>query len=256
MTITGSGATANLSGLGLCTVRVDEPAKTTVRNDNGIIWQHTGWIDGWNRQDDDVLHAALDLDGDGSQEIPIVNLRTMWTGVLKWSNGALHVPWASASPIDGWNRSNSDRFLPADVDGDGRQEIVIANNDDGWTGVLKWESGALRVVWASPSPIDQWNRHADYFTSNDIDQDGCDEVAIANFNDGWLGVLKWENGRLHVLWASPSPITGPAGSCDVKKGGEIDPWGEHGIRLVGTDDEKYFFAWERSALQLVAYETH
>jgi hypothetical protein len=105
----------------------------------------------------------------------------------------------SASPVTGpagnWNRG-PDIFTAADLDGDGAVEIVIANNTDLLTGVLKWQDSQLRTIWMSPSPISgmsgSWNRGQDLFTPADIDGDGAVEIVIANDTDLWTGVLKWE----------------------------------------------------------------
>jgi hypothetical protein len=40
--------------------------------------------------------------------------------------------------VGDWYFGEWDVFPPADVDGDGLQEIVIYNMNDLWTGVLKW----------------------------------------------------------------------------------------------------------------------
>ena len=64
--------------------------------------------------------------------------------------------WMSGTPLAGpagdWFRG-IDEFVAADVDGDGEVEVVIFNNADLWTAVLKWQDGALVPVWMSPSPL-------------------------------------------------------------------------------------------------------
>jgi hypothetical protein len=193
---------------------------------------------GWNRDVDGVLDIfmAADVDGDGQVEILIANNQETihegitghpvgtkgnnWTGVLKWQGSALVPVWISPSPLDGtggggWNRGE-DIFTAADVDGDGRVEIVIANNTDNWTGVLKWDGGALVPVWMSPSPLNgtggSWNRGTDAFGGVDVDGDGQVEIVVGNYTDNWMGVLKWQSGALVPVWMSPSPLKGPAGN--------------------------------------------
>jgi hypothetical protein len=102
------------------------------------------------------------------------------------------------SPIYGsvgnWSRG-PDIFTAADVDGDGSKEIVISNNTDGWTGVLKWNGSALAPVWMVPSPISgpagKWSRGPDIFTAADVNGDKLTELVISDNSDGWTGVLKW-----------------------------------------------------------------
>jgi hypothetical protein len=119
--------------------------------------------------------------------------------VLKWNGTALAPIWASPSPLvgpaGGWRRGK-DSFIAADVDGDGRVEIVIANKSDGWTGVLKWNGAALAPIWASSSPLNgplgNWQRGLlDIFVAADVDHDGLAEAVVASNDDGWAGALKW-----------------------------------------------------------------
>ena len=70
--------------------------------------------------------------------------------------------------------------------------MVIFNNADLWTAVLKWQDGALVPVWMSPSPLGapgpvQWDRGIDRFVAADVDGDGQVEVVIYNNNDLWTG---------------------------------------------------------------------
>ena len=71
-------------------------------------------------------------------------------------NTALYTPPSPAPLGNPWDPGNWDlgpaftfggpnaaTFAAADVDGDGQVEVVIFNNADLWTGVLKWQNGAL-----------------------------------------------------------------------------------------------------------------
>jgi hypothetical protein len=121
---------------------------TMVFKDGAAIWDHVGWIDGWNRRPWDAFALAVDVDGDGAEEILILNNRDLWTGVMKWTAGALHVPWASPSPIQGpaggWNRRADDVFSQ---DGyPGSNVVYVDHQADHWHGVLAWQSGNLVLV--------------------------------------------------------------------------------------------------------------
>ena len=121
--------------------------------------------------------------------------------MLKWQNGALVPVWESGTPLAGpalgTGSGGIDGFVAADVDGDGEVEVVIFNNADLWTAVLKWQDGALVPVWMSPKPAGRsgpgakWDRGIDGFVAADVDGDGQVEVVIDNNNDLWTGVLKW-----------------------------------------------------------------
>ncbi len=246
----------------LCGTAQDQYAAViSDRNQNSSLWQYlqaggeTGkvllppfyWAGSWDRHAQDVFTAA-DVDGDGEVEIVATDNGDGWTGVLKWQGGALVPVWMSPSPLAGpegnWDRHAQDVFTAADVDGDGEVEIVATDNGDGWTGVLKWQGGALVPVWMSPSPLagpaGNWDRHAqDVFTAADVDGDGEVEIVATDNGDGWTGVLKWQGGALVPVWMSPSPLTGPAGNWDrhaqdVFTAVDVDGDGE--VEIVATDN--------------------
>lgn len=177
---------------------------TQVIKNGNIIWSHKGAIDGWNRSDDDLFFPA-DLDGDGRQEIVVADDKDRWTGVWKWDGQNLHTIWGSPSPLHGpaggWNRG-WDIIMPCDVDDDGCMEIVIANNTDRWTGVLKWQ-GALGPVWMSPSPLHgpagSWAR-----SGSDMFSTGGDHL-VHICNGQVSGVLEWQNGSLALIEIAQHP---------------------------------------------------
>lgn len=183
-------------------------------------WMVTGRIQGtgmhWSRGID-TFHAA-DIDGDGRDEIVIANNQNGWIGVLKWIGSALAPVWMVTGRIQGngmhWSRG-SDLFYVADVDGDGLDEIVIVNNQNGWIGVLKWNGAALAPVWMVTGRIQgngmHWSRGQDIFHVADVDGDGRDEILIANNQNGWIGVLKWNGTALSPVWMITGRVQGPGG---------------------------------------------
>jgi hypothetical protein len=196
-----------------------------------------------------------DLDGDG--ELETVIGQGNQTTVLKND----HVLWTHIGPIDGWNRGDDDTFYPADIDGDHRQEIVVADNVDRWTGVFKWDGVNLRTVWGSSSPLQGaaggWFRGIDVMIPYDIDGDGRTEVFIANNVDEWTGVLKWDGSRLGPVWMSPSPITGPGGKWTRRSSdaflGESD--GIHISYATSTYVSTAILGWYNGALVPVKIDT-
>lgn len=156
---------------------------------------HGGAAGNWKPGRDSFI--AADVDGDGQVEIVIAGDADGWTGVLKWDGAVLALVSTNTRPLDRpmtkW-RNGQDSYTAADVDGDGRVEIVIAG-EFGSTEVLKWSGGALLPMWMSFSPLDgpagSWRRGPDTFIAADVDHDGAVETVVANNNDGWAGLLKW-----------------------------------------------------------------
>lgn len=155
-----------------------------------------------------VASVNADLDGDGQvgtvQSTDDGHTTVVRNGVVLWD----HEGW-----IQGWNRRPWDGLLAADVDQDGAQEIVIWNNQDGWTGVLKWQAGALALLWASPSPLHgpagQWNRRSgDQFSRIVYDA----QIAVAVVHppvDFWSGVLVWQSNALMPVLITQGPLPPP-----------------------------------------------
>ncbi|WP_300611804.1 hypothetical protein [Trebonia sp.] len=199
----------------------------------------------WDRGIDSFV--AADVDGDGETEIVIYNDTDLWTGVLKWQNGALGPIWMSPTPLPGpagdWNRG-IDGFVAADVDGDSQTEIVIFNNTDLWTGVLKWQNGALGPIWMSANPLagpaGDWNRGIDAFVAADVDGSGDTAVVIYNNTDLWTGVLKWQNGALVPVWMAPTPLAGPGGDwnrgVDAFVAADVDGGSQTEIVIYNNSD--------------------
>lgn len=199
------------------------------------------WYRGW-----DALVAA-DLDGDEQSEIVIYNNEDGWAGVLQARGKSLEPIWMSASPLSGragqWDRG-WDVFAAADLDADSAKEIVVYNNDDGWTGVMKFVGGALEPIWMSGSPLvgpaGDWFRGFDQLVAVDLDGDGKDEIVVYNNQDDWTGVLKFVDGALVPIWMSGSPLVGSAGDWyrgwDALVAADLDGDGADEIVVYNDED--------------------
>ncbi len=103
-------------------------------------------------------------------------------------------PSPLAGPAGSWKRHAQDVFTAADVDGDGEVEIVATDNGDGWTGVLKWQGGALVPVWMSPSPLGGPNYAYLYNPLSDNNYDLVWRASVIPPNalqpaDAWVPIL-------------------------------------------------------------------
>ena len=169
--------------------------------------------------------VQADIDGDGQLEDVqgSDNAANTSTTVTKAGN----VIWTQAGFIDGWNRRPWDIWTVLDVDGDGSQEIVLANNRDGYVGVMKWGAGAMHVPWATPPPLTgpgpvHWMRNSDD-TFDVTSFNGVPAIKIDHASTGWHGVLAWENNGLSVvkLWQDQVKVPALVGLRLDKAGTEL-----------------------------------
>jgi hypothetical protein len=154
---------------------------------------------------DRLLSAKLDASTGGGEILLWSLTRTASAVLRRGAGGRLELAWqaskiepAAGSPAGAWERQLPDRFLAADLDGDGAKEIVIVA-PEGRAAVAAWSPDAGRVELrfsaagrvAPPGPGGaSWRLAAatDYLVA-DIDGDGCDEI-VAHAGDGRLGVLR------------------------------------------------------------------
>jgi hypothetical protein len=154
-----------------------------------------------------------------------------WFGVFDWNGSGLQVLWSTSSPLPSsppasWTVSASDLFFPADLDGDGDQEILIFDGSSS-LGVVKWTGSEFSVLFSGsqlPSPDgSQWTFAAGnrfYVTS----VEGGD---LVNVFDGYnLGSLTWFAGALQVsavVEGLAPPIVAGENSWNFSPGDQIVP---------------------------------
>jgi hypothetical protein len=195
-----------------------------------------------------------DFDGDGRSEIPV---NSPWgIGILELSGSSLAAPAmaANGTRFGGWLLNTADnRFdLMADLDGDGRWEILVTSP---WgIGVLRQSGGTFSAVMMAPNGtrFGGWllNTADNRFgPTGDFDGDGKPEILVTS---PWgIGILKLSGGAFTVLMMAPNGTRfggwllntadnrfGPVGDLDGDGREEIlvsSPWGIGVMKLsAGT----------------------
>lgn len=182
-----------------------------VLDDDGshLVWGRVNWSS-YNGANGETWPSCGDLDGDGRDEI-VMGLGSGglgWVEVFDYDSGVLthkawvQVRWSSYGSSDGEMRPSC-----GDLDGDGRDEIVVGlgSSGSGWFEVFDdalagyGHLGWSKVQWSGYNSAHGETRPA----CGDLDGDGRDEVIVGlgSGGSGWLEVFDHDGGGLsHKAW--------------------------------------------------------
>lgn len=260
----------------------DKKPDIVVVNQNRVFWyENPGWEKHVILEDatprDNVAIAAADLDGDGKAELA---LGAYWKPSDTVNSGSVHWLARGEDPRKPWKtvdlkpEPTVHRMRWADVDGDGRKELVMAplhgrgNKGPGFTG-----DGAKIIVYRPPSDPDTqpWTREVAEETLHVVhnlwplqwDRDRADEILLASFEGIHLldrsGAGKWNLTKLADGDQESRPNRG---SSEIKAGrlpngkrylASIEPF--HGNQVV-VYTEAEGGNWERRLLDDTLTEGH
>ncbi len=163
--------------------------------------RHYGTIPGfWQMRRNDKLHV-LDFTGDDHDDFAIFNgldWGPVYLGYLQSDDGKLVGRRRydnSQNHLPGWQMQRRDRWHPADVNGDGRDDLVVYNKDNWSTqylGIIRSSAGTSFSVTGSWQAdwVNGWNLgSADLFAVCDFrGSAGWEDLYV--FNAGWFGLLR------------------------------------------------------------------
>lgn len=172
---------------------------------------------------------TTDMNGNARKELIVVSNDGLWLTQLRKGTSGVELGWQITGWINhttstgdtGWHLRRGDRFVSADVNGDGRDELVVLSANGEWMGSLKQVSGRLvadwiAFDWVTPpgGPANSgWNLgEGDQILGADIDGDGCDELVVTSHSGQWIGILRETSGRPVATWVHAQWINAPGGS--------------------------------------------
>lgn len=211
-------------------------------------------FDGWLLNTEDNRFGPVgDFDGDGKKEILVTS---PWgLSIFKLSGNTMSVPMIAqnGTRFGDWLLNTADnRFSPiGDVDGDGRDEILVTSP---WgIGILKLSGNILTALMMAPNGtrfggwlLNTTDNHL--VTSADLDGDGRAEIVITS---PWgIGVLKLSGSTLTAPMMAPNGTRfgdwllntldnriGPVADFDGDGKAELlitSPWGIGVLKLSGS----------------------
>ena len=209
-----------------------------------LIARYDGDIPGWGgfARGDHVYKA--DLNGDGKDDLIITNgddWSMTYVGLLRSTGSGFYLTKRYDGDIPGWGGlARHDEFFVGDLNGDGKDDLVIFNGADwsmAYVGLFRGSAAGLSMTRRYDGDIPGWGglaRH-DKLILGDFDGDGRCDVFIFNGDDWsmpYLGMFRSTGSALAYVRRFDGDVPGWGGlarhdrfmAADIDGNGRCDLW--------------------------------
>jgi hypothetical protein len=179
---------------------------------------------------DSVYPGRLTNSAPNQVDLLVVNpANPSWVGILQWDEGQLKCIWVSGNNwIEQFELYSDDSYLVADVNQDGRDEVVIQSRGNSFLGVFEWGGAQLNFLSQAGGQVPglnvtSWELHDSdqmqvgyYYANSSASPNAITPVIVVlNADTGYMGVLQWGTQEcLNCVWLSDQ-IGGPSSPWQV-----------------------------------------
>jgi photosystem II stability/assembly factor-like uncharacterized protein len=173
-----------------------------------------------------------DIDGDGKVDLATANYAGYSVSVLRNTSSSGSVSFATN--VDFTTGSTPQSVSIGDIDGDGKADLAVANMTDNTVSVLRNNSSTGNVSFATK--IDYATGIYPYSVNlGDVDGDGKVDLAVANYSDYTVSVLRSTCSSGNLSFDSKADF--PTGSNPVSVSiGDIDGDGKPDLAVANMMD--------------------
>ncbi len=147
-----------------------------------------------------------DIDGDGKLDLAVGNFGSSTVSIFRNTSVAGTINSGSfAAKVDLTSGSGCRGVCIRDIDGDGKPDILVANQSSNTLSVFKniSSSGSLTTNSFNPKVDFTTGTQPLYFAGGDLDGDGKPDIAVPNYGSNTVSVLRNTMASLPVTLLSP-----------------------------------------------------